>query len=73
MTFVGSNTKDQTTTEALEIIETYDMSLALVELEQALAFFDRVKQSSEEERCAVGADHWDWLEQAARRVVEASQ
>jgi hypothetical protein len=59
--------------EALEAIKAWGLRVALVELEQALAFFDRVRQSSDEERCAVGADHWDWLEQAARRVVEASR
>lgn len=41
------------------------------ELSQALEFFDNVRAAPEEERIAVGTDHWDWLESAARRCVAA--
>jgi hypothetical protein len=36
-------------------------------------FFDRVKKASDAERIAVGQDHWDWLERAARRVAHLSK
>lgn len=43
---------------------------ALIELKQAVAFFDKVKASSTEERRAAGRGHWDWVLSAARKVVE---
>lgn len=42
---------------------------AIEEMKKALEFFDLVKAAPENERIAVGQDHWDWLESAARRVV----
>lgn len=41
-------------------------------LRKALEFFDRVKNSSSEnERIAVGTDHYDWLISAARDMCNA--
>lgn len=49
------------------------LDVAIDRLRQAVDFFDRVKASTAAERTAVGRDHWDWLESAARDVVKASQ
>lgn len=49
---------------------TDEQQSALRNLREAVLFFDRVKASSGPERTAVGSDHWDWLETAARHVVE---
>lgn len=38
-------------------------------LKAAVEFFDRVEASTETEKLAVGTDHWDWLELAARTVA----
>ncbi len=42
------------------------------ELARALDFYDRVQTSSEDERIAVGRDHYDWVFRAARKVASAS-
>ncbi|WP_234053641.1 MULTISPECIES: hypothetical protein [unclassified Xanthobacter] len=42
------------------------------ELRDAVAFVDWVKSAPEAERVAVGTDHWDRLEVAARRAVHLS-
>lgn len=39
------------------------------DLRDAVAFFDRVKGSSQADKIAVGSDHWDRLEKAARKLV----
>jgi len=41
----------------------------LVELKDAVAFFDRVAGASDDEKIAVGHDHWDRLEAAARAMA----
>lgn len=46
------------------------LEAALDDLKRALAFFDKVKVSTEAEKTAVGTDHWEWLEKAARRVAQ---
>lgn len=46
-----------------------DLAMALLELKNAIEFFDRVRASSEDERVAVGQDHWNWLENAARKAA----
>lgn len=33
-------------------------------------FFDRIKDLPSDERTAVGTDHWDWIEQIARRAAD---
>jgi hypothetical protein len=43
------------------------------ELRRAVEFFDRVKAASEDEKIAVGHDHWDRLESAARDAVAPLQ
>lgn len=48
-----------------------ELELAVGNLRSALDFLDRVQASTGDERTAVGTDHWDWLEKAARRVVAA--
>ena len=50
---------------------TVELISSLEELESALKFFDKVRQASIDEQIAVSSDHWDWLESAARQVVEA--
>ena len=42
------------------------------ELARALDFYDRVQASSEDERIAVGRDHYDWVFRAARKAASAS-
>lgn len=44
---------------------------AIDNLERAIQFFDQVKNALPDERIAVGTDHRDWLESAARDVVKA--
>lgn len=46
-----------------------DFKYALAELREAIEFFDKVQASSADEKLAVGRDHWDWLEAAARQVA----
>lgn len=41
----------------------------LAELRDAVAFFDKVRAASADEQIAVGTDHWDRLEAAARNLV----
>lgn len=53
--------------EALRIVS--KRQGAINELREAITFFDRVKVAPENERIAVGQDHWNWLEAAARKVV----
>ena len=53
-------------------IESTQLLDAAREMARAIAFFDRVQASSEEERQAVGRDHYDWVFRAARKVAEAS-
>lgn len=42
----------------------------LAELRNALDFLDRVRKATLDEQIAVGTDHWERLEAAARRIVE---
>lgn len=49
--------------------EAKKIEIDIDELKESLEFFDKVKQSSQEEQIAVGTDHWNWLETAARKVV----
>lgn len=51
----------------------FEMEDALAELRRAVEFFDRVNASSAAEKNAVGRDHWDWLEKAARRAAQLSK
>jgi bacterioferritin (cytochrome b1) len=44
---------------------------AIKNAKNAIHFFDKVKKSSEEERLAVGSDHWDWLESSLRDLDKA--
>lgn len=50
---------------------TREQEIALADLRRAVEFFDKVKASTGQERAAVGRDHWDWLESAARNAAEA--
>lgn len=50
--------------------EATPQELALAELREAVEFLDRVLASSPEERAAVGSDHLNWLERAARQAAE---
>ncbi|WP_338853996.1 hypothetical protein WE348_20425 (plasmid) [Alteromonas macleodii] len=43
---------------------------AITDLKNALAFFDKVQSGSADDAVAVGTDHYNWLEKAARKVVE---
>jgi hypothetical protein len=43
----------------------------LPELQSAIDFFDRVRASPDRDQIAVGHDHWDRLEKAARRCIPA--
>lgn len=45
---------------------------AIADLKNALLFFDQVQGGSPDDIVAVGKDHYDWLERAARRVVEVN-
>ena len=55
-------------------IDTFDSLDGRIEnLERALSFFDQVQASSEDERIAVGQDHYDWVFRAARDVVLAAK
>jgi len=56
--------------ETLEEVKTWLGALA--DLRRAVEFFDKVKAGTQAEQIAVGQDHWDWLERAARRVAELS-
>lgn len=48
------------------------INIALLhELRNAVAFLDKVRAASEDERIAVGQDHWERLEAAARALVSA--
>lgn len=47
------------------------LAFSCKQLVKAVDFFDKVKASSEEEKVAVGTDHWDWLVSAAKDVVKA--
>jgi len=51
---------------------TPELKRALIQLGNAVEFFDKVKASSPDERIAVGTDHHAWLEKAAREVVQHS-
>lgn len=44
---------------------------AIEQVRAAVAFFDQVKTATPDEKIAVGSDHWEWLELAARSVVAA--
>lgn len=44
--------------------------LAIADLKNALAFFDKVQGGLADDAVAVGTDHFNWLEKAARKVVE---
>lgn len=43
--------------------------IAIEDLKRCVAFFDKVSAASDAERTAVGSDHWDWLESAAKNVA----
>mgnify|MGYP003423206160 FL=1 len=47
------------------------MEEALKDSSDAIDFFDKVKAASRDEQNAVGTDHWDWLEKAARKARAA--
>lgn len=49
------------------------VAAALADLTRAIEFFDLVKTSTAAEKAAVGSDHWDWLQRAAREVVAAAK
>lgn len=49
-----------------QVIKTED---AVEELQKALEFFDKINKASVDEQMAVGKDHYDWLESAARKVI----
>lgn len=49
-----------------------ELRIAARELARAIKFFDEVRASSEDERIAVGSDHWDWLISAARKVARSA-
>lgn len=51
-------------------VMTRDQHSAISNVHEAVLFFDRVKAATSDERTAVGRDHWDWLETAARLIVE---
>lgn len=38
------------------------------EAREAIDFFDRVRSSPDDERIAVGSDHWDWIESVIRKI-----
>ena len=44
---------------------------AVQDVHRAVEFLDKVRNASAEEKAAVGTDHWDWLERAARTVCLA--
>ena len=44
------------------------MDMGLIELSNAIEFYDRVLNSTGDERTAVGNDHHEWLVQAARSL-----
>lgn len=46
--------------------------IALAEAKDAVAFFDQVKAASQDEKIAVGRDHWNRLEAAIRAVAALS-
>ena len=52
-------------------IESTQLLDAARELARALDFHDSVQESSEDERIAVGQDHYDWVFRAARKVASA--
>lgn len=41
---------------------------AILEIKEAIDFFNRVKNSSEDEKFAVGIDHWNWLVSASEKL-----
>lgn len=55
--------------EKLTDIPTVSLNENIEELRRALVFFDKVKAAPRETRHSARADHWDWLEAAARKVV----
>lgn len=48
-----------------------ELERALVNLARAVKFFDKVQASSEEEKIAVGRDHWDWIVGASKETAAA--
>lgn len=44
----------------------------LTNLRDAIAFFDKVKNATQDEQIAVGTDHWDRLERAVRSLIPAA-
>ena len=48
-----------------------ELEIALKNLKDAVAFMDKRNAASEDDKIAVGSDHWTWLETAARDVVKA--
>lgn len=41
---------------------------AIKNAKNAIHFFDKVQKSTQEEKIAVGRDHWDWLESSLRAL-----
>ncbi len=58
--------EEQAEIEAKEAVQ----RAAITDLKNALAFFDQVQGGTADDAVAVGTDHFDWLEKAARKVVE---
>jgi hypothetical protein len=50
---------------------TNEQTIAVKNIAVAVAFFDKTRAASAAERIAVGTDHWEWLESAARNVASA--
>lgn len=51
--------------------ERYPMERHLDGLAQAVAFYRKVQSSTDDEKIAVGHDHWDWLLRAAMETADA--
>lgn len=51
--------------------ESADLREAVEELGRAWGFHDRVVASPDDERAAVGSDHHEWCERAARSAIRA--
>lgn len=51
--------------------EQYEPHAAIVNLKNALSFYDKVQNASLDAAIPVGTDHFKWLVSAARKVVEA--
>jgi Mg2+ and Co2+ transporter CorA len=47
------------------------MRAALANSRDAIDFYEKVQAASQDEKAAVGQDHWNWLIEAARRARAA--